>query len=225
MGAPRHVKQVPASPRVCEVTPPHTLSRSPALNVHPDFTTPDADVVLRSEEGTLFFIHSCILRNASGLFSTMFTLPQPFDDNPNRPAEIPIYESDATTIPLLRLLCGLPITPWQSYDVAERVLYLAEKWDTPGPIAYIREVLVEQRFLESDPLRLYVLAMHFEWKEEARRAATLTLGLDLQDKRYNETLDRLTTKELIPLLTLRRRRKELFRELLNSPERFTAGNR
>jgi hypothetical protein len=84
---------------------------------------------------------------------------------------------------------------------------------------------VEHRFLKSDPLRLYALAKHFEWNEEARRAATLTLGLDLQDKMYSETLSRLTTKELMPLLALRRRRKELFRELLNSPERFTAGNR
>jgi hypothetical protein len=182
---------------------------------------------LRSDEGTLFYVHSYTLRNASGLFSTIFTLPQPLNDTTtlNEPVEIPIYETDAVATPLLRLLYGLPVPPWSSYDAIERVLFVAEKWDTPGPVTYIRDALMAPRFLNYDPLRLYALAKHFEWDDEAKAAAKLTLGLDLRDEMYRETLNRFTAKELMPLSKLRRERREKFRELLNSPERFTAGNR
>ncbi|KAF8220736.1 hypothetical protein L208DRAFT_1332090 [Tricholoma matsutake] len=205
-------RQIAPSPSVC-----------PARRVHPDFASPDADIVLRSLEGTLFFLHSYILRHTSGLFSMMFTLPQPLH-NTSELVEIPIYESDEIAVPLLRLLCGLPHAPWQSYDAIERVLFVAEKWDTPGPVAYIRDVLMAPRFLNSDPLRVYALAKHFGWDNEARIAATLTLKLDLHDEAYRETLNRLSAKELTPLFKLRRARREKFRELLDSPERFAAGN-
>ena len=206
-----------------------TSSSSPARNIHPEFASPDADVILRSEEGTLFCVHSHMLRSNSGLFRTMFTLPQPVNnvETQNEPAEIPIYETDAVTAPLLLLLCGLQVHlhPSYSYDDIERVLFVAEKWDTPGAVAYIRDVLMTPRFLNLHPLRLYALARHFEWDDETRIAATLTLGLDLHDEMYKETLNRLTAKELMPLLKLRRARSEKFRDLLNSPERFAAGNR
>jgi hypothetical protein len=225
MAAPLHAELNLAIPCDRQITP--SPSPCPTRNVHPDFASPDADVVLRSEEGTLFCVDSYALRNASGLFSTMFTLPQPLNDitNHNEPVEIPIYETDAIVVPLLRLLCGLPLPPWHSYDDNERILFVAEKWDTPGPIAHIRDALMAPRFLNSDPLRLYALAKHFGWHDEARKAATLTLVLDLNDEMYRETLNRLTAKELMPLLKLRRDRREKFRELLNSPARFVAGNR
>lgn len=228
MATTRHAKSDVITPgRILHSISSYASSPDAAWNVHPEFASPDADVVLRSEEGTLFFVHSHTLCNASGLFRTMFTLPQPHHDvtNSNKPIEIPIYETDAITAPLLRLLRGPPIPSWHSFDTMECILFVAEKWDTPGPIAHIRDALMSPRFLNSDPLRLYTLAKHFGWKKEAKIAATLTLGLDLNDRRYAETLNRLTTRELMPLLKLRRDRSVRFRELLNSPGRFVAGNR
>lgn len=164
---------------------------------HPEFSFPDADVILRSFEGTLYRIHSYTLRTTSGLFSTMFSLPQP--------EEIPIYESDFVLERLLRLLA-------------------AEKWDTPGPIASIRSALTCPRLLTSDPLRLYVLAKHFDWNEEAKLASTHTLKLNLHDPIHAPTLARLSSKDLLPLLNLHRKRRDMFKRLIDSPERFAAGN-
>ncbi|KAG6830733.1 hypothetical protein H0H92_015012 [Tricholoma furcatifolium] len=166
---------------------------------HPEFSFPDADIILRSFEGTLYRIHSYTLRKTSGFFDTMFSLPQPMQhkDEPGRcqkgpvngvdePEEIPIYESDFVLERLLRLLCSIPIPSWKSYDEVDLVLTAAEKWDTPGPIASIRTTLTYPQFLTSEPLRLYVLAKHFDWKEEAKLAATHTLALNLHDVTTDE---------------------------------------
>jgi len=205
---------------------------------HPLFSFPDADIILRSFEGTLYRIHSYTLRTTSGLFDTMFNLPQPamkvigqgHCDEKGRggetcePEEIPTYESDFVLERLLRLLCSFPIPSWESYDDVDRVLTAAEKWDTPGPIATIRAALTCPKFLTSDPLRLYVLARHFDWKEEAKLASTHTLRLNLLDPVHAPTLARLSSKDLVPLLNLHRKRRDTFKKLLDSPERFAAGN-
>ncbi|KAG6883547.1 hypothetical protein C0993_005549 [Termitomyces sp. T159_Od127] len=206
-------------------------------NFHPEFSLPDADVILRSTEGTLYRIHSYTLCTTSGFFNTMFSLPQPprckeiQDQNRSgpvcgndEPEEIPIYESDFVLERLLPLLCSIPIPSWESFDDVDRVLTAAEKWDTPGPIASIRAALTCPQFLASDPLRLYVLAKHFEWKEEAKLAATQTLILDLNDPIHAPTLERLSSRDLLPLLNLHRKRRDMFKKLLDSPERFAAGN-
>jgi hypothetical protein len=202
---------------------------------HPDFCSTDADVILRSFEGTLYRIHSYTLRTTSGLFDTLFSLPQPSTSSccsekastsqlPD-PEEIPLFEPDFVVERLLRLLCSVPVPTWESYDEVDRILMAAEKWDTPGPIASIRAALTRPEFLSSDPLRLYVIASHFGWKEEAKLASTETLKLDLNDPQYADTLARLSSKDLMRLLNFHRKRRDMFRKLLNSPERFTAGNR
>ncbi|KAG5643757.1 hypothetical protein DXG03_009692 [Asterophora parasitica] len=210
-----------------------------AKKFHPEFSFPDADVILRSFEGTLYRIHSYTLRTTSGLFNTMFNLPQPpkskirhqgqrdqlgAEYGDFEPEEIPIYESDFVLERLLRLLCSIPVPSWESYDDVDRVLTAAEKWDTPGPIASIRAALTCPQFLTSDPLRLYVLAKHFDWREEAKLASTHTLKLNLHDPVHAPMLARLSSKDLLPLLNLHRKRRDMFKKLIDSPERFAAGN-
>ncbi|KNZ74686.1 hypothetical protein J132_06441 [Termitomyces sp. J132] len=157
----------------------------------------------------------------------MFSLPQPPRCSVGRdedPEEIPIYEPDFVLERLLRLICSIPIPSWESFDDVDRVLTTAEKWDTPGPIASIRVALTCPKLLTPDPLRLYVLAKHFDWKEEAKLAATQTLKLNLHDPMYTPTLARLSSKDLLSLLNLHRKRRDMFKRLLDSPERFAAGN-
>ncbi|KAG5651998.1 hypothetical protein H0H81_006650 [Sphagnurus paluster] len=220
------------APCYAKIDTTSTRSVVTSKKFHPEFSFPDADVILRSFEGTLYRIHSYTLRTTSGLFNTMFNLPQPVKskagrDSGNRdyePEEIPIYESDFVLERLLRLLCSIPVPSWESYDDVDRVLTAAEKWDTPGPIATIRATLTRPQFLTSDPLRLYVLAKHFDWREEAKLAATQTLKLNLHDPIHASTLARLSSKDLLPLLNLHRKRRDMFKKLIDSPERFAAGN-
>ncbi|KAF9524560.1 hypothetical protein CPB83DRAFT_606492 [Crepidotus variabilis] len=200
---------------------------------HPIFSFPDANVVLRSLEGTLYRMHSFTLRTTSGFFDTMFSLPQPKTSAPARTTQqdsdrgddvLDVYESDFPMERLLSLMSGLPIPKWESLDEIERVLNLAEKWDTPGPLASLRSALSSQPFLQAKPLRCYVLATHFGWTNEAKLASKYTLSLDLYDPIHDDQLEQLSSKDLLPLLNLHRKRRDMFRELLNSPERFTAGN-
>ncbi|CAA7263774.1 unnamed protein product [Cyclocybe aegerita] len=213
----------------------HIRADDPATQYHPLFSLPDADVVLRSLQGTLYRIHSFTLRMTSGFFETMFSLPQPKTHRPRRddldtaktelhPDVLDVYENDFPLERLLRLISGLPVPRWETMDEIERVLTLAEKWDTPGPIASIRSALNSHRFLHDHPLRCYVLATHFGWKQEAKLASTHTLTLNLYDPAHSSIIDRLSSKDLLSLLNLHRRRRDMFRELLNSPERFAAGN-
>lgn len=112
-------------------------------------------------------------------------------------------------------------------DLIERVLYLAENWDAPGPISYIRLGLRSPELLERHALRLYAIACHFDWEYERNLTARHTLKLDLlgtSESAIQETLERLSSKDVLCLLNLRRRRRDRFRELLDDPGRFAAGN-
>jgi hypothetical protein len=89
---------------------------------------------------------------------------------------------------------------------------------------------------------IYALACHFGWKEERRRASTCTLSLNILDSGFSgseseagdksrdsyllaeEGLKSLTSKDLLALINLRRKRCETFKALVDSPGRFTAGN-
>ncbi|KAG7447948.1 uncharacterized protein BT62DRAFT_1074481 [Guyanagaster necrorhizus] len=207
---------------------------------HPLFSSPDADVVLSSSDDTLYQVDAYTLRTTCGLFRTMFSLPRPQrshaedeeskggDDGSGR-EPIPTYEPAATLTPLLLLLFGLPlpksISSW-SYDDLERILTLAENWDAQGPISFIRGAVSCPRFTETDPLRFYAIAAHFGWEEEMRLAAKFTLRIDmfnLSDEQ-EEVVAKISSKDFLPLLHLRRRRTMTFRALINDVGRFSAGN-
>lgn len=203
---------------------------------HPLFSYPDGDVTLRSNEGTLYRLHSYTLRASSGLFDTMFSLPQPKSCRPSfnylssrdtklYPDILDVYESDFPMEQILKLIYGIPMPPRTSFDEIETILYLAEKWDTQGPIASLRSAFSSSQFLRQHPLRCYTLSRYYGWAYEAKLASTHTLALDLYDPIHAHSLNQLSSKDLLPLLNLHRKRRDMFRKLLNSPERFVAGNR
>lgn len=245
---------------------------------HPSFRSTDADVILCSADGVLYRIHSYILRTTSGLFRTLFSLPQPEHDPPTvidndrnfpeqegcvngrtplKPEVLPTHESSEVLTLLLSLLLARPlpspITDWgdasSPYGLIERVLALAEAWDAPGAIAAIRPSLCDRNLIGVDPLRLYAIASHFGWKAEKKLSSMYTLGLDLLSEEADnigacrsgheiarscsaitrtssskEGLARLSSRDLLALFKLRRRRCDIFRSLIDSQDRFTAGN-
>lgn len=205
---------------------------------HPLFSCSDGDVVLRSTEGTLYRLNSYTLRRSSGLFDTMFSLPQPktcrFSHNHHSPTSgdarlypevLDVYEADFPMEEVLKLIYGI-LTPLpSSLDEIEAILTLAEKWDTQVPITSLRSAFSSWQFIDQCPVRCYVLSRHYGWDYEARLAATRTLALNLYNPIYAHSLDQLSSKDLRLLLNLHRKRKDMFRQLLNSPERFPAGNR
>ena len=274
---------------------------------HPHFSSPDADIILRSTEGTLFRVHSYTLRTTSGLFQTIFSLPQlkaaaalPDErDKLTRSAQssytIPIYEPAHLLSYILPLITGkAPPQPLHSLSLPTltRLLFLAEKWDGPGPLSQLRSVINGSRprnglrlfasnspfcpfspfssftstslsiplepsspsssrgeigaltgFFCTDPLRVYVLSRHFGWREEAERAAAslLALRMDELERQWEEIREGKperqgeeekdvimfmpTNRDWELLVGLRRRRCEAFKELIDSRDKFTAGNK
>ncbi|KAI0071717.1 hypothetical protein K474DRAFT_574350 [Panus rudis PR-1116 ss-1] len=189
---------------------------------HPSFSHPEADVILRAKDGTLFRVHSYTLKTTSGWFRTMFSLPQAGSEShqrlsmPRSAETLYLDEDSATLEALLSMICGLSIPALQSNDLLERVLYAAEKYDTPGPLSLIRALLMPKAILD-DPLHLYVMACRYGWEDEIRAASTKTLTLNLFAPEHKATLRKLSTHALLALLDLHHSRRELLRKQLDAP--------
>src|SRR5882762_145175 len=196
------------------------LMTEPNQSYDPMFNSLDDNcVVLVSSDGIHYRIHSSILRIASGFFHAMITLPQVSD----RPDSVTLEEKSNVVGILLRMISGLEVAKWESYEVIEDVLEAANKYDMPGPIAVMRLMITSPQFLE-DPLRLFVVATRFGWAEEAKLASRLTLTLAIYDEEHETILGRLSSRYLLKLLKLHQRRKDGFKGLIDNQDKFNAGN-
>lgn len=81
------------------------------ITYHTDFDDADADVIIRTDDGPRFKVHSVILRKASTHFATVLSLPQP-PPSPGivEPVVLHLPESNDTVENVLRLVTKLPIT-------------------------------------------------------------------------------------------------------------------
>src|ERR1700685_744291 len=80
--------------------------------------------VLVTSDGICYRIHSFILRCTSGFFRAMLTLPQVSD----RPDSVTLDETSKVVGILLRMISGLEVPMWESYDDIEAVLEAAHKY-------------------------------------------------------------------------------------------------
>jgi hypothetical protein len=207
---------------------PYEAAASTAL-YHPDFapTGSPYEIILASSDGTQFHVPSYSLLNC-GFFRTMLSLPQggaaSYDLPKGNTETIHTGESTSLLSTVLMMMSGQPYSPWTSLDDIEPVLFLAERWDIPFILSAIRSAITSFPLLKSNPLRLYYIATHFGWTEEAKIASEQTLSLSLFDPDYHADLSRLMSKDLLALFELHRSRRIKFKELLNSQEAFNVGN-
>lgn len=139
-----------------------------------DFEAPDADIILRSSDGKEFRVHKVILSLASPVFQGMFDLPQPKEPTP----VVDFPESSDVLQPFVQYL--YPCSPPKISDLAMWAdLYtVADKYSTEVVTDLLRDMLIP-RFLETSPLRVYALASHWGFEEEAKVASTRTLIMDI----------------------------------------------
>lgn len=123
-------------------------------------------------------------------------------------------EDEQTLDALLRMVCGLPLLPIDTYDLADGLLYAAEKYDMPGPLSIVR-LYLQTASLATDPLRLYAAACRFGWEHEAKVASTQTLTYNLHDPVLRPALQRLSTTAVLDLFALHRARREGLRKRMN----------
>ncbi|KAF8170271.1 hypothetical protein K438DRAFT_1921263 [Mycena galopus ATCC 62051] len=139
----------------------------------------------------LFRLHTFILKTTSSWFRAMLSLPQ--GQAPPIESVIFMEEDEDTLELLLRMVSGLPLLPIEHYDMVDKILFAAEKYDMPGP------------------------SCRYGWENEARVASTQTLTHHLHDPEIRPRLERLSSNALLNLFSLHHSRKEALRDRLNKP--------
>ncbi|KAK0207271.1 hypothetical protein IW262DRAFT_664556 [Armillaria fumosa] len=179
-------------------------SQELAATYHPTFNTSDADAILSSLDGTLYRLPSSVLRRTTTFFASHSFM---FEPN-SKP--IPIHEHDAVLERLLRILSGLAVPLWRTFDDLEGVLSLAETWGARGAVDIVRASITAPMFLR-EPLRVYAIATRFGWEVEAELASKHTLELSLHEEQHQDALRRIPTRALVKLFKFHRKRRDEFR--------------
>ncbi|EMD39268.1 hypothetical protein CERSUDRAFT_47695 [Gelatoporia subvermispora B] len=115
---------------------------------HP-FTKPSADVILRSSDKVDFKVHKLMLSEASPVFETKFSLPQP--SGPEAEAsDSPPSETSAIINQLLGFcyLMAHPDFGVGNLDQLAAVLETALKYDISAAVTHLRQHPVRQVVLE-----------------------------------------------------------------------------
>lgn len=181
-----------------------TPARSPRLTIlAPEpFDHPDADVILRSsdKEPVDFRVFKLFLSLASPFFAMIFTLPQP--NSPLYMEEhedgVPVIQmsEEQRTLHLLLQFCYpialLDVPRLSSLQELQSIAQAAFKFEMDGVIKFTKKALVEPRFLESQPLRVFAIACRFGWVAEAKIAARYTLREPMASSTYFEELTQIT---------------------------------
>lgn len=181
------------------------------------FSSLDADLVLRSNTPLSldFRVHRCILSAASPFFAHMFTLPQSPSDSDNPPVPIvDVSEPNEVLEKVLRFIYPMADPPVDTLDELVDLLEAATKYDMIFALDTLRRLLVEPRFVEKWPTRVYAIASRFELEEEAKVASRHTLNVNVLDCPLSEDLKYITAFQYHRLLDLHRRRAKAAQELL-----------
>ncbi|CCL99814.1 uncharacterized protein FIBRA_01838 [Fibroporia radiculosa] len=143
-------------------------------NSHPFAYSSGSDVILRSSDGTCFYVHKLILEMASSEFAKILQ-QSPETNDTHR--QLPIFDV-AEDVKILRVLL-LSCYPYEEPDVDDNlshvaaVLRAATKYQLKKAIRSAKCKLTQ--LMEANPLRVYFVAAEFDWKEGARQAATMAI--------------------------------------------------
>ena len=222
--------------RLADEFTPITSTSKAEPRTHPAFDSSEADVVLVSRDFVRFRMHSFTLKTTSGWFRSLFSIPRPFSsDNvencERRPALTPsvadpetihLDEDSSTLEPLFRMISGLSIQPLTSFDTVDALLYVADKYEMPGPVSLMRIAALTPT-LAAHPLRLYAAASRCGWTEEAKIASQSTLTMNLWNNDSLEMLAKIDVHSALTLLKLHRSRRDVLRKKLDEHPFVNAG--
>ncbi|KAL5513335.1 hypothetical protein ACEPAH_3734 [Sanghuangporus vaninii] len=193
----------------------HSFSapRSPFMVSEP-FLQPNGDVILHSADSHKFYVVKAILIIASPFFRSLFSLPQP-EDQSNVPT-ISVSEDSRTLDVLLRFCYPIKNPVVEDLSLAETVLAAALKYEMEIVVQGMCRVLVSEKALDTQPLRVYAIACQHKLAEETRLAAIATLRAAIEDV-YVEELEALSAAHYFNLLKFHRRVKaEIYFVLRNA---------
>lgn len=197
----------------------------PAL--HPNFSSYDSDLTLVTKDGIAFRTYSVLLRETSGFFRDILSLPQPQAQSPIANITIHLDEDASAIEPVLVCIAGKALPALDSLEALESLAHVAEKYDMPGPLSIIQRLLNISSLVEKNPLSAYKLASRYRWSKEASFASSKAISVDLSDPANAASLKGIDSDDLLSLFHLRRAREQSLSSSLHGagleePQRCTA---
>ncbi|KAK0491698.1 hypothetical protein EDD18DRAFT_1109451 [Armillaria luteobubalina] len=111
---------------------------------------------------------------------------------------IPIHEHDVILELLLRIISGLAIPPWRTFDDLEGVLSLAGTWGVRGAVDVVRAHCAD-------------VPEGAAGGEEAELASKYALELSLHEEQYQEALQQIPARALVKLFKFHPKQCDEFR--------------
>ncbi|KDQ61494.1 hypothetical protein JAAARDRAFT_150224 [Jaapia argillacea MUCL 33604] len=189
------------------------------LDAPTPFNDVGADVILRTSDNIDFRTFKSILSLASPFFRSMFNLPQPnigghdgamvggLTGEIKDGLPVITLTEPSEVIELMLTFCYPVRNP--VLDTLEETVQLwetARKYDMEELIQWVGERLVDQRFLEEEPARAYVMACRHKVVPLAKAAARWTLQYPITKLfEHFDDLQGITADEYLPLLRYHRR--------------------
>lgn len=191
----------------------HNDDSKEKVQYHPSYCSPDADLVLASDQGkgTRFRVHSLILKLASEVFRDMLELKRDEDEACDEP--IALAEGESLLKNILDEIYPNSITPHISHLPAQQFFDLAvaaDKYNIQQILHAIRygpDAFLNVGKNAFSPLLLYRIACRLGWEEERKSTSTKTLTLDFLADESIKQLNAMSAADAVALYTLRGNRK------------------
>jgi len=172
------------------------------------FNNSKADVILRSANNVDFRVLKSILSLSSPIFEDTFALPQALaGDNSNEMKDgLPVVQltEDKKTLEMLLSMCypTAVMDPRDPKTLTEthRLLDAAIKYNVERVEKRVRGWIFGPRFLNTDPVRVFAIACHYQLGEEAKIAAAATAFKPLLKWPYGQELHLITGWQMYQLL-------------------------
>lgn len=147
------------------------------------FTDPDGDFVIYTSDKIELKVLKAILERGSPFFRSMFSIPQPGTQTQTSLVagsnRVDVTETSAIFSTLLRYIYPVVHPHIESTEELFYTLRAAEKYEIVPALLSLRQVMIQDRFIKHDPVRIYAIAMQFDLSFEARKAADATLEYGL----------------------------------------------
>ncbi|TDL29955.1 hypothetical protein BD410DRAFT_709818 [Rickenella mellea] len=177
------------------------------------FAALDADLILRTPDGTQFRVFRQLLAVASPFFKDLLSLPQPPADQLTTPV-IDISDEPRAMDIVLRLIYPTDEPILDTLDDISTALAVALKYEMARATRTLRRWLVSPQHLQEAPTRVYAIACRHDFEEEASIASRHTLGINILDCPLSEDLKFITAYSYHRLLDLHRKRSEAAQALM-----------
>ncbi|KDQ13180.1 hypothetical protein BOTBODRAFT_175784 [Botryobasidium botryosum FD-172 SS1] len=161
------------------------------------FSSPTADVTLRSCDGVIFKAHRVFLSEASSVLGKMVNTSRPNEQRGDNIRPIDLPETEDVVDALLRWIYPYPDKPTvDTWEHLESYLDAACKYGIGVAVAYLYETLKSSRFLTAAPVRAYGAALRLRSAPGALDVAELLLLSRAQIIRTNVDIVHLSADDV-----------------------------